>query len=110
MADLDKLRTLDNRQRAWRWIRSSPDAAYKSYLRHLYRNYAVADDALLADLADRLKRGLYQPREACKLFFPKSSGILRPYSLLAVEDQIAYQAAVNLVAEKLLPRVKHRYT
>lgn len=109
MADLDRLRNIDNLRRAWRWIRSNPDAAYKSYFRHLYRNYAVADEALLADLADRLKRAVYQPSDACKLFFPKSSGILRPYSLLTVEDQLVYQAAVNLVAEKLFPRVNHRY-
>lgn len=93
MADLDQLRAKDNLQRAWRWVRSNPDASYKSYFRHLYENFAVADDALLADLADRLKRGVYHPSGACKLFFPKASGILRPYSLLTVDDQIIYQAA-----------------
>lgn len=109
MADLDRLRTIDNMVRAWRWIRSNPDAAYKSYFRHLYRNYAVASDVLLADLSDRLKRTVYRPTKASKIFFPKPSGILRPYSLLCVEDQIVYQAAVNLVAEKLYLRIKHRY-
>lgn len=109
MGDLDRLRSIENLQRAWRWVRSSADATYKSYFRHLYRNFAVADEALLADLSDRLRRGVYHPREACKLFFPKASGVLRPYTLLAVEDQIAYQGAVNLIAEKLFPRVKHRY-
>ena len=109
MSDLDQLRAVGNLQRAWRWIRSNPDAGYKSYFRDLYRNFAVADDALLYDLADRLKRGVYHPSGACKLFFPKASGILRPYSLLTVEDQIVYQAAVNLVADKLFPKVKHHY-
>jgi hypothetical protein len=109
MADLDQLRAKENLQRAWRWVRSNSDASYKSYFRHLYGNFAVADDSLLADLADRLKRGVYQPSAACKLFFPKASGILRPYSLLTVEDQIVYQAAVNLIAEKLFPKVRHRY-
>ncbi len=106
MADLDQLRAMDNLQRAWRWVRSSSDSTYKSYFRHLYGNYAVADAALLSDLAARLKRGVYQPSKACKLFFPKASGILRPYSLLTVEDQIVYQAAANLIAEKLFPKVK----
>jgi retron-type reverse transcriptase len=96
-------------ERAWRWIRSSPDASYKSYFRHLYRNYAVASDVLLSDLSDRLKRTVYRPTKASKIFFPKPSGILRPYSLLCVEDQIVYQSAVNLVAEKLYPRVNHLY-
>lgn len=40
---------------------------------------------------------------------PKRSGVLRPYTLLSVEDQIVYQAFVNLVAEKLFPKVRSRY-
>ena len=37
------------------------------------------------------------------------SGIVRPYTLLTVEDQIVYQAMVNVVAEKLFPHVRARY-
>ena len=109
MATLDQLRHPHNLRLAWRWLRSNPDASYKSYFRPLYQHFAVAEDVLLNDLADRLKRDIYDPEPACKLFFPKTSGILRPYSLLSVEDQIVYQAAVNLIAEKLYPRVRQRY-
>lgn len=109
MSDLTNLRAEENLRRAWRWIRSNPDANYKSYFRPLYQHYAVAEESLLADLTDRLKRNVYEPAQACKLFLPKASGILRPLSLLSVEDQIAYQAAVNVVAEKLLPKVRKRY-
>ena len=109
MSDLDQLRHPENLRRAWRWLRSNADASYKSYFRPLYQHFAVAEDALLDDLADRLKRDIYEPEPACKLFHPKASGILRPYSLLSVEDQIVYQAAINLVAEKLYPRVVQRY-
>jgi len=109
MGDLDQLRHPDNLRRAWRWLRSNPDAAYKSYFRSLYQRFAIAEDSLLDDLADRLKRGIYEPEPSTKLFHPKASGILRPYSLLCVEDQIVYQAALNLIAEKLQPRVAKRY-
>lgn len=109
MADLDELRDPENLRRAWRWIRSNPDASYKSYFRPLYQRFAIAEDALLDDLADRLRRGVYDPEPPCKIFHPKASGILRPYSLLTVEDQIVYQAAANLIAEKLYPRVVQRY-
>lgn len=109
MTDLDQLRNPDNLRRAWRWLRSNPDAAYKSYFRPLYQRYAIAEEALLDDLAERLRRGIYEPESSTKLFHPKASGILRPYSLLSVEDQIVYQAALNLIAEKLQPRVISRY-
>lgn len=106
---LTELYSEANLQRAWRWLRSNPDASYKGYFRELYGIYAIADVRLLARIQDLLRRGLYEPTKVCKLFFPKPSGILRPYSLLCIDDQIVYQAAVNLVAERLIQRVKHRY-
>ena len=109
MADLDQLRSRENLRRAWRWIRSNGDASYKSYFRPLYQNFAVAEELLLDDLGDRLRRDIYEPQSATKLYHPKASGILRPISLLSVEDQIVYQAAANLIAEKLRPRVIRRY-
>jgi hypothetical protein len=72
MADLDQLRHPDNLRRAWRWIRSNPDATYKSYFRPLYQRFAIAEEALLDDLADRLKRRIYEPELSTKLFHPKA--------------------------------------
>ena len=109
MSDKSRAWNIDNLRRAWGWIRSNPDRAYKSYFRELYTAYALADERLLTHLRDRLVRGVFVPTDACKIFFPKPSGILRPYSLLAIEDQIIYQAITNIVAEKLFPHVRHRY-
>lgn len=100
---------IENINRAWRWIRSNSDASYKSYFRELYSAYATADEALLKHLKNRLDRGIFEPSDACKIFFPKPSGILRPYSLLGIEDQIVYQSMANIVAERLIPHVKLRY-
>ncbi|MBI3861050.1 MAG: hypothetical protein HY290_04060 [Planctomycetia bacterium] len=109
MSDLASVWEINNVQRAWRWITSNPEATYKRYCRDLYTAYAVADDVSLADLRLRLRKGTYSPAHAAKILFPKSSGILRPYSILTVEDQIVYQAFANVVAEKLAARVRHRY-
>ena len=98
-----------NIHRAWRWIRSNPDSQYKSYFRDIYSAWSTASDDLLVDVGDRLERGIYEPSQACKLYHPKPSGVLRPYTLLSVRDQIVYQATVNIVAERLQPRVRHRY-
>lgn len=100
---------LENLQRAWRWIRSNPDRTYKSHFRELYSAYATADGALLKHLKNRLDRSIFEPSDACKLFLPKPSGILRPYTLLGIEDQIVYQAMANVVAERLHPRVRGKY-
>ena len=109
MVGINAVYKIDNLARAWRWIRSNADASYKSYYRNLYSNYAIADSALLADLRDRLRRDIYHPEHSCKIYFPKPSGILRPYSLLNVQDQIVYQAIVNVIAERLFAKVRRRY-
>ncbi len=100
---------LENLQLAWRWIRSNPDRSYKSHFRELYSAYATADTALLRHLKSRLDRSIFEPSDSCKLFLPKPSGILRPYTLLGIEDQIVYQAMANIVAERLYPRVRSKY-
>ncbi|MEO9216743.1 MAG: RNA-directed DNA polymerase [Rhodanobacter sp.] len=100
---------VENLQRAWRWIRSNPDRGYKTYFRDHYSAYAIAEAPLLKSLSERLRRGTYVPSPSCKIFFPKASGVLRPYTLLDVEDQIVYQAAANVVAEAMFHRVRSRY-
>jgi hypothetical protein len=100
---------IDNLRRAWRWLRTNPDARYKRYFRDLYSSYAVIDEWFLNDLSDRLQRGIYQPSHACKVYLPKSSGILRPYTLLTIEDQVVYQAIINIIAEKLFPHIRNKY-
>lgn len=100
-----------NLQRAWRWIKSNPDRRYKGYFRELYSAYSLIEDSVIDDLSDRIQKKTYEPSHASKIFVPKSSGILRPYTLLTVEDQIVYQAIVNVVAEHLIaiPGVKSNY-
>src|SRR5437764_12828338 len=91
-----------NLRRAWRRVQSNRAPGYKNYFRTRYSNFAVAEDRLLSGLLDRLRRGDYEPAHACKVNLPKSSGGLRPYTLLPVEDQVVYQALVNVIADRLL--------
>ncbi|MFA5129739.1 MAG: reverse transcriptase domain-containing protein [Patescibacteria group bacterium] len=102
-ADIDTLR------RAWRWIKSNPDARYKKFFSESYSAYSLIEDEVLLDLSRQLKQRIYEPCHSCKIYIPKASGILRPYSLLTVEDQIIYQAFVNIIAEKLHPKVASDY-
>jgi hypothetical protein len=109
MDDYEKMCSLDNLNRAYRWIQSNPDAKYKSYFRDAYAAYAASSQQNLIRLRKHLLRDAYDPGHASKVYLPKPSGILRPYTLLTVNDQIVYQACVNVIAEKLMPIVKKRY-
>ncbi|MEI6501769.1 MAG: reverse transcriptase domain-containing protein, partial [Armatimonadota bacterium] len=107
--DLRAAFSVENLRRAWLWIRTSTEPHYKSYFRDVYEAYAVAAEDNLADLSARLRDGSYDPKPACKLYFPKRSGGLRAYTLLGIEDQLTYQALANVIAERLAPRVRGRY-
>src|SRR6266849_2078258 len=109
MTTLTEAFSRKNLERACRWIKSNPDAGYKSYCSRAYSRYALADEELLEELRNKLSREIYEPSYACKVFFPKKSGILRPYTILTVEDQVVYQAMVNIIAERLAPKVRGQY-
>src|SRR3989304_5209948 len=100
-ADLRQAFKRDNLRRAWRWLNTNPDAGYKGYFRHIYRSYAISADENIDDLRKRLANGSYTPQHATKLYLPKKSGIQRTYTLLALEDQIVYQALVHVIADLL---------
>jgi retron-type reverse transcriptase len=88
---------------------SNPDAQYKSYFRDSYDAFAIASDTHLQWIRREGLKERYQASHASKLLLPKPSGTLRPITLLTVEDQIVYQACVNLIADTLKSNTRQRY-
>lgn len=109
MIDTPIIFDLKNMRRAYRWLLSNPDAAYKSYFRDSYDAFATASDTLLKRLRQDCLSGKYEPSNASKVYLPKPSGTLRPISLISTEDQIVYQSIINTVAHELNRRTKQRY-
>lgn len=88
---------------------SNPDARYKSYFRDSYDAFAIASDTHLKWIRQEGTKERYQVSHASKVLIPKPSGTLRPLTLLTVEDQIVYQACVNLIADALKRKTGRRY-
>lgn len=109
MSDLEAVFNLSNLRRAFRWIMSNPDAQYKSYFRDSYDAFAFASDTHLKWIRQEGLKERYQVSHASKLLLPKPSGTLRLITLLTVEDQIVYQACVNLIADALKRKTRSRY-
>jgi len=107
--DLKNAYSLVNLSRAWRWINSSPEYRYKNYFRDSYTAYAINIDENLKDLSFRLKDNKFEASEPSKMYVPKPSGILRPFTLLTIEDQIVYQSFINIIAEYQRKKTKGRY-
>lgn len=109
MSDLRRVFDLGNLRRAYRWLLSNPDPAYKEYFRDAYDAFALASESHLRWIRQEGLRERYQVSHASKVLLPKPSGSLRLITLLTVEDQIVYQACVNLVADAVWRRTRHRY-
>lgn len=104
MGTYQQLAHQENLRRAYRWLQSNPDPLYKNFFRDTYAAYAAASDQSLRRLRRHLMRRDYTPGHASKIFVPKPSGILRPITLLSMNDQIVYQACANVIAEHLHPK------
>lgn len=100
-----------NIEKAWSWIKSNPDKVLKDEygMRNSYQSFSVVDKEFLSEIVDELKNNTYKPTTSCKVYLPKPSGGLRPYSILTVKDQIVYQSIVNVIAEQLYKKTKNRY-
>jgi hypothetical protein len=106
---LRRVASISNLELAWLRLRTSSERKYRDYFRPLYRAFGLASDTHLETLSKALLGGYYEPSTTTKIFVPKPSGLQRVFTLLSVEDQIAYQAIANVVADRLYSRNKSRY-
>jgi hypothetical protein len=102
------LTSVANLRLAFQRIVRGANRDYKQYIRHLLPGYKLSLDANLGELSSDLRNGRYHPEEACRVYQPKKSGILRPITILSLRDQIVYQAILNVIAAKFESR-QRRY-
>ena len=107
--NLEEVYNYKNLKRAWKWLNSNTDYKYKNYFRDIYTAYAISIDDNLKDLSKRIERDKFTPTKPAKMFVPKNSYLTREFTLLAIEDQIIYQAFINVIAEFYNKKVKKRY-
>lgn len=88
---------------AWSRITTARNLQHKRMFRHLYSAYEPGHKANLKLLHERLKGG-WRPTSPIRLYMPKASGLLRPLTLLALDDQIVLQAIANQVAKAMFKR------
>ncbi len=88
---------------AWSRITTARNLQHKRMFRHLYSAYEPGRKANLALLHERLKGG-WRATSPIRIYMPKPSGLLRPLTLLALDDQIVFQAIANQVARQMFDR------
>lgn len=107
--DLNAAFEKENLLRCWTWLNTNSDNNYKNHFRSLYKAYSLSLEKNIDKLHRDLKYHRYRPELSTKLFIPKKSGILRPYTLLNINDQIVYLALISVIAEKLFKKAGKNY-
>ncbi|OGS36829.1 MAG: hypothetical protein A2293_04155 [Elusimicrobia bacterium RIFOXYB2_FULL_49_7] len=102
---LKQIWSVKNLDLAWKRITTGRNNAYKVFFRELYIAYETGLGDNINDLHDRLVGGSYKPQSPCRIYLPKPSGLQRPLTLLAIEDQIVLQAIANSFARKIEPKI-----
>ena len=77
----------------------SGNREYKQFRRPLFPSYELGLRANVLDLVESIKTGSYEPAEPELVFLPKTSGVLRPLTVLSLTDLMVYQAICNVVAD-----------
>jgi len=99
--DLRSFSTIPNLTLAWKRIIAGSNISYKNTSRLIYESYQLAYKRNLLDLQSRIRNRVYQPSSPLRMYYPKPSGLQRPITLLAIEDQIVLQSIANIFAEKI---------
>lgn len=103
MIDFAALISKRNLELAWRRIVTGRNLQHKRFFRHLYGGYELGLKENLNLLHEKLQ-GNWQATSPTRIYLPKASGLLRPITLLCLEDQIVLQALANKVALHLRKR------
>lgn len=109
MSDLSRTFQKNNLIRAWKWLNTNPSYQYKNFFRDTYSAYATNFEGNIVELMGKLTSRVYMPTKPSILLQPKTSCTTRKITLLSIEDQIVYQALINIVAEKVNSKFKKRY-
>jgi len=105
MITMSSLIAKRNLKLAWLRISTGRNLQHKRFFRHLYGAYEAGLDANIALLHEKLSGG-WKATPPIRIYLPKPSGLLRPLTLLSLEDQIILQAVANKVASHLFQRRK----
>lgn len=100
---------LKNFEIAWERIARGSNTQYKRFFSHLYPSYLFAQPTTLGDLLSDVRSGQYRPSPATVVYFPKPTRILRPITLLSLNDQVVYQAIANVIANRFFPTLRPFY-
>lgn len=106
---MPELTSLNNLRLAWIRTLSGENADYRVLQRIELDAFGWADEQNLRHLQRELIEGAFGASATTKVYIPKSSGLLRPITVLRVNDAVVYQAIANIIAARIRRKIAPQY-
>ena len=95
----DKFLLFENFKLAFARIVRSPRNEYKEFYDKDIKAFEYRFEDNIKQLINEIKEELYEPQMTERYYIPKSSGFVRPITLLNFLDYLVYQSLANIVAD-----------
>ena len=103
------LKSLHNLHLAWARTLRGENADYRNLQRIEIDSFGWAEEDNLKHLQKEFNDNTFSPNQATKIYIPKPSGLLRPITILRIQDTIIYQAIANVIAERAIKYLEKYY-
>lgn len=102
----DKFLLFENFKLAFARIVRSPRNEYKEFYDKDIKAFEYRFEDNIKQLINEIKEELYEPQMTERYYIPKSSGFVRPITLLNFLDYLVYQSLANIVADVVHGKVR----
>lgn len=101
--------SLNNLRLAWIRTLSGENTDYRMLQRIELDAFGWAEEQNLRQLQRELIEGAFRASATTKVYIPKSSGLLRPITVLRVNDAVVYQAIADKIAARIRRKLAPQY-
>ncbi len=102
----DRFLSFENFELAFARIVRSPRNEHKGFYDRDIKAFEYKFEDNINQLINEIKNDMYEPQMTKRYYIPKSSGFVRPITLLNFLDYLVYQALANIVADIMHEKVK----
>ena len=102
----DRFLSFENVELAFARIVRSPRNEHKGFYDRDIKAFEYKFEDNINQLINEIKNDMYEPQMTKRYYIPKSSGFVRPITLLNFLDYLVYQSLANIVADIMHEKVK----
>jgi retron-type reverse transcriptase len=109
MTQFESFLAPENFKLAFMRLQTAPRNLYKEIYHEDLKAFGLFLDYNIDSILQEIRENLFEPSESCKIFIPKKNNLARPISVVKFKDLLAYQAAINIIADSVYDDISPYY-